>query len=160
MFEIRPITALSTPELKPYATLRRSVEHAQQGLFVAEGEKVVRRLLHSRFTVISLVVDDKWLAEFRPLLATRPEPIIVYLAKKELLETLVGFDLFQGALAVGKIPAPTGNQRQSLPAPGRAQLHGRHFRPARGGLTQPGAIPPGPAPTRHPLSGRPSLRPG
>jgi tRNA G18 (ribose-2'-O)-methylase SpoU len=108
MFEIRPITALSTPELKPYATLRRSVEHAQQGLFVAEGEKVVRRLLHSRFTVISLVVDDKWLAEFRPLLATRPEPIIVYLAKKELLETLVGFDLFQGALAVGKIPAPTG----------------------------------------------------
>ena len=104
MFQIQPITALDTPELQPYATLRRSLEHARQGIFVAEGEKVVRRLLHSRFTVVSLLVDDRWLAEFRPLLEARPEPIIVHLAKKELLEALVGFDLFQGALAIGKIP--------------------------------------------------------
>jgi len=104
MFQVHPITALDTPELQPYATLRRTLEHARQGIFVAEGEKVVRRLLHSRFTVVSLLVDDRWLAEFRPLLEARPEPIVVHLAKKELLETLVGFELFQGALAVGKIP--------------------------------------------------------
>ena len=104
MFQVQPITALDTPELQPYATLRRSLEHARQGIFVAEGEKVVRRLLHSRFTVVSLLVDDRWLAEFHPLLEARPEPIVVHLAKKELLEALVGFELFQGALAVGKIP--------------------------------------------------------
>lgn len=108
MFQVQPITALDTPGLHPYATLRRTLEHAQQGIFVAEGEKIVRRLLQSRFTVISLLVDERWLAEFRPLLETRPEPIIVHLAKKELLEALVGFDLFQGALAIGKIPAPSG----------------------------------------------------
>jgi tRNA G18 (ribose-2'-O)-methylase SpoU len=104
MLLVQPITALDTPELQPYATLRRNLEHARQGIFVAEGEKVVRRLLHSRFIVISLLVDDRWLAEFRPLLESRPETIIVHLAKKELLETIVGFDLFQGALALGKIP--------------------------------------------------------
>lgn len=104
MIEIHPITALDLPELAPYATLRRPFEHEQQGIFVAESEKVVRRLLHSRFTVVSLLVDDRWLAEFRPLIAARPEHVIVYLAKKELLESLVGFTMFQGVLAVAKIP--------------------------------------------------------
>ena len=32
-------------ELEPYRTMRRTVEHRRQGIFVAEGEKVVRRLL-------------------------------------------------------------------------------------------------------------------
>ena len=73
MLQIQPITALDTPELQPYATLRRSQEHEQQGIFVAESEKVVRRLLHSAFTVVSLLVDDRWLAEFRPLMEARPE---------------------------------------------------------------------------------------
>ena len=104
MLQIQPITALDTPELQPYATLRRSQEHEQQGIFVAESEKVVRRLLHSTFTVVSLLVDDRWLAEFRPLMEARPELIQVYLAKKELLESLVGFTMFQGVLAVAKIP--------------------------------------------------------
>ena len=71
MFEVHPITALDTPELQPYATLKRSSEHEQQGIFVAESEKVVRRLLHSRFGIVSLLADDRWLAEFRPLLEAR-----------------------------------------------------------------------------------------
>jgi tRNA G18 (ribose-2'-O)-methylase SpoU len=47
------------------------------------------------------------LAEFEPALGRRPEKNIpVYVAtQKSILETLVGFDLFQGVLAVGKIPA-------------------------------------------------------
>ena len=105
MFEVHPITALDTPELQPYATLKRSSEHEQQGIFVAESEKVVRRLLHSHYTIVSLLADDRWLAEFRPLLEARPEYILVYLAKKELLEAMVGFTMFQGVLAVAKIPA-------------------------------------------------------
>jgi len=106
MLQVHPITALDLPGLFPYTTLRRPLEHAQQGIFVAESEKVVRRLLHSRFAVVSLLVDDRWLAEFRPLIAARPENIIVYLAQKELLESLVGFTMFQGVLAVGRIPPP------------------------------------------------------
>ena len=38
---------------------------------MAESEKVVRRLLHSTFSVVSLLVDDRWLAEFRPLIHMR-----------------------------------------------------------------------------------------
>lgn len=86
--------------------MRRSAEHEKHGIFVAEGIKVVRRLLQSRFTVVSVVLPEKCLEEFRPLLETRPEQITVYLAERTFLETLTGVSLFQGVLAVGKIPPP------------------------------------------------------
>jgi tRNA G18 (ribose-2'-O)-methylase SpoU len=105
MIRIEKISSFDAPELRPYATMRRPVEHETQGIFVAEGEKVVRRLLESHFTVVSAVLSEDWLEDFRPLLETRPEAIAVYLAEKNWLETLTGFAMFQGVLAVGKIPA-------------------------------------------------------
>ena len=103
---IQKISSFDSPELQPYATMRRPLEHEQQGIFVAEGTKVVQRLLESRFAVVSVVLPEKWLEDFRPLLEARPETITVYLADKRVLETLIGFSMFQGVLAVGKIPAP------------------------------------------------------
>ena len=101
---IQKISSFDSPELRPYATMKRPLEHERQGIFVAEGVKVVRRLLESRFTVASVVLPEKWLDEFRPLIEARPEQITVYLAEKKFLEGLVGFSMFQGVLAVGKIP--------------------------------------------------------
>jgi len=106
VFRIEKISSFDQPELAPYRTMRRSAEHEKHGIFVAEGIKVVRRLLQSRFTVVSVVLPEKCLEEFRPLLETRPEQITVYLAERTFLETLTGVSLFQGVLAVGKIPPP------------------------------------------------------
>jgi tRNA G18 (ribose-2'-O)-methylase SpoU len=103
---ILKISALDLPELQPYATMRRPAEQERQGIFVAEGTKVVQRLLESHFPVVSVVLPEKFLDDFRPLLAARPEPITVYLAEKKLLESLTGFSMFQGVLAVGRIPPP------------------------------------------------------
>lgn len=105
MIRLERISSFDAPELQPYATMRRPAEHEVQGIFVAEGEKVVRRLLESHFTVVSVVFWEKWLDDFRSLIEARPEQIPVYLADKKLLETLTGFSMFQGVLAVGKIPA-------------------------------------------------------
>ena len=58
MFRTEKISSLDLPELQPYATMRRPLEHEARGIFVAEGEKVVRRLLESRFEVVS-VLDRK-----------------------------------------------------------------------------------------------------
>ena len=108
MFAVRRIDSLDLPELAPYRTLKRSVEHEAQGIFVAEGDKVVQRLLESRFEVVSVLLPAERLAEFEPLLRARPEPNIPVhvVERKEILEKLVGFDLFQGVLAVGRIPSP------------------------------------------------------
>jgi tRNA G18 (ribose-2'-O)-methylase SpoU len=119
MFRLEKILAPDAPELAPYRTMRRSAEHEAQGIFIAEGEKVTRRLLESRFTVVSLVLPKKHLENFRPLLEARPETVAVYLVEKELLETITGFSLFQGVLAVGQIPLPASLDEilQKSPAP-------------------------------------------
>ena len=106
MLHPQKISSLDLPELAPYRTLRRPLEHEAQGIFVAEGEKVVRRLLESRFEVVSVLLPEKHLENFRPLLAARPENLPVFLAEKTVLETLIGFSMYQGVLAVGKIPPP------------------------------------------------------
>ena len=98
------IESFDLPELQPYRTMRRQAEHRQQGIFVAEGEKVVRRLLESNFSVVSVLLPEKWLRELEPLLQARREGIQVYVAEKALLETLTGFSMYQGLLAVGKVP--------------------------------------------------------
>src|SRR6266545_5707991 len=104
MLRVQEIETLELPELAPYRTMRRQWEHRQEGLFVAEGEKVVRRLLESDFTVVSLLLPEKWLREFEPLIRSRPEEIRAYVAEKRLLEQLTGFSMYQGILAVGTIP--------------------------------------------------------
>lgn len=104
MFRVEPIASLDSPELEPYRTMRRSETHRARQIFVAEGEKVVRRLLESPLPVISVLLPPKWVEEYRPLLDARPEMITAYTADKELLEQLVGFSMYQGVLAIGRIP--------------------------------------------------------
>lgn len=106
MLRVQKITALDLPELEPYRTLRRQEAHRQQRIFVVEGEKTLRRLLLSSFLVQSVLITEEWFSVFEQELNRRPENIPVYLAQKSLLEEMVGFSMFQGILAVAKIPAP------------------------------------------------------
>ena len=63
---IQKISSLDLPELAPYRTLKRSAAHAQLGIFVVEGDKVLHRLLDSNFTVVSVLLIEERLAEFEP----------------------------------------------------------------------------------------------
>lgn len=102
---IRPIQTLDAPELELYLTLRRVDEHERAGVLVATNAKVVQRLLASRFTVASALLTPAWLEKLEPLLRARPEAeIVVYVGEKSLLETITGYQLHQGVMAVGKIP--------------------------------------------------------
>lgn len=113
MQNIIHIDSLDLPELQPYRTMRRAVEHVRQGIFVAESEKVVRRLLSSNLPIISMLMTPQWyemLFSNNPVIHNSPTPrgiasdCTIYLADKSFLETIVGFDLHQGIMGVGKIP--------------------------------------------------------
>lgn len=102
---IKPIQSLDAPELELYLTLRRVDEHERAGVLVATNAKVVRRLLASQFTVVSALLTPTWLEQLEPQLRARPETeIIVYVGEKQLLETITGYQLHQGVMAVSKIP--------------------------------------------------------
>jgi tRNA G18 (ribose-2'-O)-methylase SpoU len=101
---IRTILSLDEPGLDPYRTLRRPLSHRRQGLFVAEGEKVVRRLLENDVEMVSALMTGDLLARYRDLLERRRESIPVLIAGKKLLEEIVGFKCHQGIMAVGTVP--------------------------------------------------------
>jgi tRNA G18 (ribose-2'-O)-methylase SpoU len=103
---IQPIQSLDAPDLAPYRTLKLQEEHRRQGLFVAEGEKVIRRLLESQWEIQSLVIPPDGVEALEPLLEARTSPLSIYVLEKAILETLTGFKFYQGYMAAARIPAP------------------------------------------------------
>ena len=105
---IQHIVSLEHKGLEPYRTLRRPLEHIKQGIFVAEGEKVVRRLLDSELQIVSMLMTAEWFEELSRSSnldsRTPKNSSTIVVAKKGLLESIVGYNLHQGVMAVAKIP--------------------------------------------------------
>ncbi len=99
--------------------MRAQIDHLGEGLFIAEGEKIVRRLIESPHQVVSVLLPPDWQAEYEPLLAARPESITLFVAPKSVLSQLTGFTLFQGVLGLGRVPDPMDLDRlvAELPSP-------------------------------------------
>lgn len=103
---IQHITTLDHPDLEPYKTLRRPIEHLEQGIFVAEGEKVVARLLESALTIRSILLSSDWFEKYRAVIEQNSNQIAVYLGAKKLLESIVGHELHQSIMGLGMVPEP------------------------------------------------------
>jgi tRNA G18 (ribose-2'-O)-methylase SpoU len=76
--------------------LRRSLE-AAEGLFIAEGEKVVRRALEAGFEARSFLMAPRWLDGLADVLDRSVAPC--YVVPEELAEQVTGFHVHRGALA-------------------------------------------------------------
>lgn len=104
---VHTVTSLDLPALQPYKTLRRPLEHMKEGIFVAEGEKVVRRLLDSGLSVVSMLMTQHWYDQLflsEELKSRHREPLPVFIADKKIVEAIVGYNLHQGIMAVGRLP--------------------------------------------------------
>lgn len=104
LLHVHHIESLENPALSPYRTLRHTIEHEKDGIFVAEGEKVVARLVESDLQIVSVLITKEWLEIYRSRLESRHEEIKVFVSDKTVLSTVVGFHLHQGIMAVAKIP--------------------------------------------------------
>jgi tRNA G18 (ribose-2'-O)-methylase SpoU len=87
------------------------MEHLQQGIFVAEGEKVVHRLLESNLNIRSLLVSQERFAGIEKRVRENRQAIEVFVGEKKLLDTIVGHDLHQAILAIGSVPQPLTSQQ-------------------------------------------------
>ena len=90
------IDSLDDPRLSPYRHLKRTNNTRRAGLFVVEGEKLVARLLASRYRVHSLLLGERYAQ--RSSLAL-PGHAPTYLLEDRLIEELIGFNFHRGALA-------------------------------------------------------------
>jgi tRNA G18 (ribose-2'-O)-methylase SpoU len=105
-----PVDDSSDPRLRDYVDLtdvelRRRREPAD-GLFMAEGEKVIRRALAAGYHLRSLLLEDKWLASLRDVVDAFDGP--VYVGARPVLAEVTGYDVHRGALAaIDRRPLPS-----------------------------------------------------
>ena len=103
------LTDPADPRLADYvsltdAALRTSLE-AEHGLFVAEGDKVIRRALTAGYTVRSMLLTAGRLAALAGLAGDCAAP--VYVVSDEVARRLTGYPVHRGALAsVARRPLP------------------------------------------------------
>ncbi len=76
--------------------LRKHLE-SENGLFIAEGEKVVRRAVASGFTPRSFLMAERWLEGLAGELAATDAPC--YVVSEAIAEQVTGFHVHRGALA-------------------------------------------------------------
>lgn len=79
------------------SSLRRHLE-AEHGLFIAEGEKVIRRAVEAGYRPRSFLLAERWLAGLSDVWQRWPD-VPVYVVSEELAETVTGFHVHRGALA-------------------------------------------------------------
>lgn len=99
------ISDLDDPRIAIYRSLKATNQTRNLDQFVVEGEKLVVRLIESRFPVASVLMTDR---HPMTLLGTVPEEVPVYVLPGELVDRLVGFPFHRGVLACGvRQPSPS-----------------------------------------------------
>ncbi|WP_181311057.1 TrmH family RNA methyltransferase [Nocardioides campestrisoli] len=101
MAHLIEITSADDPRLADYrdlrdVQLRKSLE-AEHGLFIAEGEKVVRRAVERGFDPRSFLMAPRWLDGLEDVLSRADVPC--YVLDEQLAEEVTGFHVHRGALA-------------------------------------------------------------
>ena len=79
------------------ASLRRSIE-AAGGLFIAEGEKVIRRAVEAGYRPRSFLLAERWLDGLQDVRDRWPDAP-TYVVSETLAEQVTGFHVHRGALA-------------------------------------------------------------
>lgn len=78
-------------------SLRRHLE-SEHGLFIAEGEKVIRRAVEAGYRPRSFLLAERWLPGLTDVLGRWPA-VPVYVVTEALAEEVTGFHVHRGALA-------------------------------------------------------------
>jgi tRNA G18 (ribose-2'-O)-methylase SpoU len=109
MADLVPVPDPADPRLADYlrlrdVNLRKSLE-AEHGLFVAEGEKVIRRAIAAGHPVRSLLMARRWAEPLADVLDAVDAP--VYVVDDATMEAATGFQVHRGALAsLERLPLP------------------------------------------------------
>lgn len=96
------------PRIAAFRDVKERDLTGRQGLFIAEGEVVLRVLASeaSRCTPVSILIAEKRLEKLWEVLKRLPGDMPVHVASQAVLNAVAGFDLHRGVLALGRKPEP------------------------------------------------------
>lgn len=102
MAVIHPASA-DDVRLTPFRDVGDAELRRREGVFLAEGRLVVRRLLtQSRYRTRAILVSETAYAALADTLSARDETLDVFVVPAPWMERLTGFDMHRGCLAVGE----------------------------------------------------------
>lgn len=104
------IESLDAPGVEAYtrlteAQLRNRLE-PEQGIFIAESEKVIRVAIEAGLRPLSFLTEIRHLAQAQSLAALCSEETPIYTGDEALLAQLTGYKLSRGILCAMRRPAP------------------------------------------------------
>ncbi len=103
MPSIIPVADPADPRIEAYRDIRERDLVGRQGLFVAEGQVVLEKLLLSEaYRPLSLLIAAHRAEALAPLLAQVPDDVPVFTAERTVLDAIAGFPLHRGILAIGR----------------------------------------------------------
>jgi tRNA G18 (ribose-2'-O)-methylase SpoU len=89
--------------LEPYTAVRERDLVGRDGLFVAEGEVVLRVLVsRGRYTVRSLLLERRRVQAVQDVLDGLPDGVPAYVVPQHVMDRVVGFSIHRGILALGE----------------------------------------------------------
>ena len=101
-----PVTDPDDPRIVDYRSVPDPELLLGRGVFVAEGRLVVTRLLaESPLVPRSVLVTETTRHALGEVLAARPD-LPVYVAPQAVVNSVAGFNIHRGCLAIGERPAP------------------------------------------------------
>ena len=108
-----PVEDPHDPRVAAFVDIRERDLTGRQGLFIAEGEVVLRVLASpaSRCRAVAVLIAERRAASLADILAGLPDDVPVYTAQQSVLDRIAGFHLHRGILALGEKPAPASLDR-------------------------------------------------
>ena len=117
-----PLTDPGDPRLEPFRDVRERDLVGRRGLFLAEGEVVVRQMLRAgRFPLEALLLAEPRVARLADVLKARPD-LSVYVAPPSVFDAVAGFPVHRGVLGLGRVPPDPGADALLAAAPSRAVM--------------------------------------
>ena len=103
MPSIYSITDPEDPRIEAYRDIRERDLVGRRGLFVAEGQVVVEKLISSsNYRPLSLLLAAKRVRALDALLARLPEDVPVFAGEQAVVDGIAGFPVHRGILAIGR----------------------------------------------------------
>lgn len=97
------------PRVSDYTSLTdvqlRKIREPQEGMYIAESSRVLRRALDAGHVPRSFFLAEKWLEDLSDVLDSYPQ-IPAFVGSAEMLEEITGFHLHRGAMAAMQRPTP------------------------------------------------------
>lgn len=97
------IDSPTDPRVAPFVTLKDRDIAREHGLFIAEGEHLLARLIDSPLRVDRVLLSERRADEIGPMV---PVGVPVYVATDAIMRDVIGYKFHSGVIAAGVRPAP------------------------------------------------------